>query len=114
MGWLRRAFIALSESARAQDLVLHHPWARRAARRFVAGETLAEAVAAVRELNRAGLHASLNYLGEKTTSAAEAEHAADMYVTILETIRREGLDCNLSVKLSQLGATMDEGAAEER
>lgn len=114
MGWLRRAFIALSESARARDLVLHHPWARRASRRFVAGETLAEAVAAVRELNRAGLHASLNYLGEKTTSAAEADRAAAMYATILETIRREGLDCNLSVKLSQLGVTMDEGAAAER
>jgi proline dehydrogenase len=105
---LRRAFIRLSESPRAQAFVLRNGVARRAARRFVAGETLAEAVAAVQGINRAGMHASLNYLGEKTTSRAEAEGAAGHYVEMLRAIPAERLDCNLSIKLSQLGLAMDE------
>lgn len=82
-------------------------------RRFVAGETLAEGVAAVREVNRLGMHASLNYLGEKTTTPAEAEEATRHYLEILETITRERLDCNLSIKLSQLGLATDARSAEE-
>lgn len=105
---LRRAFIRLSESPRAQAFVLRNGVARRAARRFVAGETLAEAVAAVQGINRAGMHASLNYLGEKTTSRDEAEGAAGHYVEMLRAIPAERLDCNLSIKLSQLGLAMDE------
>ncbi|MGH2452894.1 MAG: proline dehydrogenase family protein [bacterium] len=109
---LRGAFIRLSESPRAQAFVLRNGLARRAARRFVAGETLAEAVAATREVNAAGAHASLNYLGEKTTSRSEAEGAADRYVEILRAITAERLDCNLSIKLSQLGLALDGALAE--
>jgi proline dehydrogenase len=105
---LRRVFIRLSESPRAQAFVLRNGLARRAARRFVAGETLAEAVTAVRGINLAGMHASLNYLGEKTTSRAEAEGAAGHYVEMLRTITSKQLDCNLSIKLSQLGLVTDE------
>ncbi|MBI3976066.1 MAG: proline dehydrogenase family protein [Armatimonadetes bacterium] len=109
---LRGAFIRLSESPRAQAFVLRNGLARRAARRFVAGETLAEGIAAAREINRAGCHASLNYLGEKTTSRGEAEGAAERYVEILRTITGERLDCNLSIKLSQLGLAIAAGFAE--
>jgi len=110
---LRGAFIRLSESPRAQAFVLRNGLARRAARRFVAGETLAEAVAAVREITRGGrTRASLNYLGEKTTSRSEAEGAADRYVEILRAITAERLDCNLSIKLSQLGLALDGALAE--
>lgn len=105
---LRQVFIRLSESSRAQAFVLRNGVARRAARRFVAGETLAEAVAAVGGINRAGMAASLNYLGEKTSSRAEAEGAADHYVEMVRAIPAERLDCNLSIKLSQLGLAMDE------
>lgn len=109
---LREAFIRLSESPRAQAFVLRNGMARRAARRFVAGETLTEAVAATRQINAAGAHASLNYLGEKTTSRAEAEGAAGRYGEILRTITVERLDCNLSIKLSQLGLAIGESFAE--
>ncbi len=104
---LREIFIRLSESPRARAFVLRNGLARRAARRFVAGETLSEAVAAVREINRAGCRASLNYLGEKTASRDEAQGAADHYVEMLRAITAERLDCNLSIKLSQLGLAMD-------
>jgi len=109
---LRSVFVRLSENRRAQRFVLHNALARRASRRFVAGETLAEGVAAVRALNQAGMHASLNYLGEKTTSPAEAEQAVARYLEILAAITRERLDCNLSIKLSQLGVASDPALAE--
>ncbi len=109
---LREIFIRLSESPRARAFVLRNGLARRAARRFVAGETLAEAVAAVGEINRAGCRASLNYLGEKTASRDEAQGAADHYVEMLRAITAERLDCNLSIKLSQLGLAIDAGFAE--
>jgi len=112
MNILRAFFIYLSQHRGMQRLVLRNPVARRASRRFVAGETLAEGVAAVQALNRLGIHASLNYLGEKTTSPAEAEEAAGRYLEILGAITRERLDCNLSIKLSQLGLAADAALAE--
>lgn len=112
MSTLRRFFIYLSQHRGMQRFVLRNPVTRRASRRFVAGETLAEGVAAVRALNRLGIHASLNYLGEKTTSPAEAEEAAGRYLEVLGAITREHLDCNLSVKLSQLGLAGDAALAE--
>ena len=82
MSALRRFFIYLSENRGAQRFVLHNRVTRRMSRRFVAGESLADGVAVVRELNRQGLHASLNYLGEKTTSPREAEEATRHYLEI--------------------------------
>lgn len=112
MAVLRGLFIALSESPRAQQFVLRNRLARRASRRFVAGETLAEALAAVAEVNRLGIHASLNYLGEKTTSPGEAASARGKYIEMLEAIHAERADCNLSIKLSQLGMAIAESLAE--
>lgn len=112
MNTLRAFFIYLSQHRGMQRFVLHNRVTRRASRRFVAGETLAEGVAAVRALNRLGIHASLNYLGEKTTTPVEAEEAAGRYLEVLGTITRERLDCNLSIKLSQLGLAGDAALAE--
>ncbi len=100
---LRRALVYLSERPGLQRMVLSTAVARRAAARFVAGDTLQEAVPAVRALNRRGMHASLNYLGEKATTIDDALAAARAYTTMLQTIQAAGLDCNLSVKLTQLG-----------
>ncbi|MDR5695386.1 MAG: proline dehydrogenase family protein [Armatimonadota bacterium] len=110
--FLRRFFIALSVNARVQSFVLQNGLARRASRRFIAGESLEDGVEAVRSINRLGIHASLNYLGEKTTNVELAESAAAMYIRILEAIHTHKLDCNLSVKLSQLGLAIDESLAE--
>ena len=77
--------------------------ARRFASRFVAGETIDDAVGAVRALNARKISASLDLLGESVTNAAEARATADHYVTLLDRIATEGLDSNVSVKLTAMG-----------
>jgi len=108
---LRRLLLHLSERPRARDLLLHTPGARRAVARFVAGETLEAAVRVARDLNARRMAATLDFLGEKTTSAAEAEAAALEYETILGRIARERLDANASLKLTQFGLDVDPALA---
>lgn len=108
---LRRALLALSENRRARELVLRNPLARRAARRFVAGETLDDALAAADRLATAGFLTSLNLLGERTVSGADAEAAAVGYEEILERLRDRTMDCYVAVKLTQLGLDVSEDLA---
>jgi proline dehydrogenase len=110
-GIARRALIGLSENARAREFALRHPMARRVSRRFVAGESLDEALAAVDALCRAGFLTSLNHLGELTASPVEAGAAAEAYVEILERLRGRGVDCYVSVKLTQLGLDISDAMA---
>jgi proline dehydrogenase len=105
---LRQSLLYLSGSRAAQRLVTGVPIARHMAERFVAGDTVDEAVAAARELNRADLSVSLDFLGESVASRDEAEAATDMAVHILERIATEGIDANLSIKPTQLGLDIDE------
>jgi proline dehydrogenase len=72
-------------------------------RRFVAGETMTEALQAVRELNSRGICASLDLLGEGVADDAEARRAADSYIELLNSIAASGVDSNISIKLTQLG-----------
>ncbi len=105
---IRATLIALSQNARAKRFVLSNRLARRAARRFVAGEELDDAIAAARASNDAGLKVSLDFLGENVTTREDAERAREMYQGVFERIAREKLDANVSVKLTQLG--LDFGA----
>lgn len=73
------------------------------ARRFIAGESLAEALDATRALDREGSRASLNRLGENVHSEAEARTARDTYIEMLRKLAECGLDGNISIKLTQLG-----------
>jgi proline dehydrogenase len=73
------------------------------ARRFIAGETLAEALDATRKLNREGSRVSLNRLGENVHGEAEARAARDTYIEMLRKLAEGGLDGNISIKLTQLG-----------
>lgn len=73
------------------------------ARRFVAGETLDEALAAARKCNDAGMMASLDYLGENVSTTTDAQRARDAYLEIFERIAKEKLQANVSCKLTQLG-----------
>jgi proline dehydrogenase len=106
---LRRVLFHLSESPRARAFVLRHPLARRASRRFVAGETLDEALAAIDGLGRAGYDAILNHLGERITDPREADLATSDYLEAVLRLRdRRGPgDCYVSVKLTQLGLDFD-------
>lgn len=106
---LRQAFLLLSRNRLARRLTRELPFARDAARRFVAGETIEDAVRAVRALNRRGLLATVDYLGEAVRSEAEARAAADVYIRVLDRIAIEMLDANISLKLTQMGQDIDDG-----
>lgn len=82
--------------------------ARGFANRFVAGETLDTAVAAVRKLNASGMTVSLDLLGESVHNEAEARAAGKEYLQILDRIHSEKLDANVSVKLTAMGMDISE------
>ena len=100
---LRATLLKLSESPRFAKWVTTNGTTRRMARRFVAGETLDEAIEAARACNNAGMMVSLDYLGENCATTADAQRARDAYLEIFERIHRENLHANVSCKLTQLG-----------
>lgn len=77
--------------------------AQRLATRFVAGESLADALAVGRRLNAEGIAVTLDHLGESVTSLAEAAEARDVYLRLLPAIRDAGILGNVSLKLTQFG-----------
>jgi proline dehydrogenase len=81
------------------------------ARRFVAGETAAEAIETARHLEAQGLLHTLDFLGEGVTSAAEADAATSEYIRIVDAIVKAGIGRNLSLKLTQLGLDVDRAHA---
>jgi proline dehydrogenase len=81
------------------------------ARRFIAGETIEEAVDCVKELPAKGLKLTLDYLGESVSSAAAASAAAADYVKIINAIVASGIERNISLKLTQLGLDVDKATA---
>jgi proline dehydrogenase len=84
---------------------------RALATRFVAGETLDHAVDVTKAINARGATVSLDHLGEHVTSMVDAVMARDDYLACLDRIEVEGLQANISVKLTQLGLGMDDGLA---
>jgi proline dehydrogenase len=81
------------------------------ARRFVAGERVDDAIEAVRRLNADGLSASLDFLGEDVSRESEAAHNAAVYCETIRRIIAEGLDANVSVKLTAIGQSIAEDMA---
>ena len=110
---LRTTLLYLSEQKQINAFVRRNALARRGASRFVAGETLDEAAAAVRVLNAKKISASLDLLGESVTNAAEARAAASAIVGIFDRIATDKLDCNVSVKLTQLGFDLGDDLVRE-
>ncbi|HEY6209321.1 MAG TPA: proline dehydrogenase family protein [Gemmatimonadales bacterium] len=105
---IRTGLLWLSEQPRIFRFVRSNGLARRFASRFVAGETVEDAVGASRRLNAAGVSASLDLLGEAVRSRAEARAARDTYLETLERIPAVGADANVSLKLTQMGLDIDE------
>lgn len=81
--------------------------------RFVAGDDIADAIAAVQRLNADGIEATLDNLGEDTFDRAHAVAAANENLLILRRIAETGVRANLSLKLTQLGLAFDEGLCRE-
>jgi proline dehydrogenase len=99
---LRGTLLYLSEQSSLKRM-FGGPLARPLVRRFVAGESLSEAIENVQKLNAAGVTATLDYLGESVNTAEEASFAATQYIGILHAIERAGAQCNASLKLTQMG-----------
>ncbi len=85
-------------------------FARPLSSRFIAGMSLAEALEAVRSVNRQGLTVSLDHLGEDITSLSEAEGFREMYVHALREIEATKIQGNVSLKLTQFGLDLSESA----
>jgi proline dehydrogenase len=100
---LRSSLLYLSRQQRIFDFVKNVGFARQMASRFVAGETIATALAAVEQLNAKGITASLDLLGESVSSEAEARDTGRQYLEILDRIEQKKLQANVSVKLTALG-----------
>src|SRR5258708_596695 len=107
MSLSKSALLYLSRKEGLRDVASRISFFQKVTRRFVAGETLEEALPAIRELNAKGNTASFDHLGESITNASEADAEVQEYNNILETISREGLRSNASVKLTQLGLDID-------
>ncbi len=107
---LRRAILAAAHSPRIQRLVRRYGM-RFGAARFVAGESLDEAVVTLRRLNERGLRTNTTLLGEDVADAESAERVVDQYKEVLQRIAAEGLQTNVSLKLTHLGLLIDEELA---
>jgi proline dehydrogenase len=113
MSPLGRMVLVITSRPQVRRLFTERSLGRRLAMRFVAGESLDEAVAVSRRLNRREMSVSLDHLGEHVTDPDMAVRARKDYVACLERIGAEQLDANVSIKLSQLGLGLDPRLAEE-
>jgi proline dehydrogenase len=105
---LRSALLYLSSQQQIFKFVRHNRLAKSFANRFVAGETLDSALAAVAKLNARGITASLDLLGESVHNEAEARAAGQAYITMLDRIHERKVDANVSVKLTAMGLDISE------
>ncbi len=102
-------FFALSRSAALKRLASRYGMATpdSFARRFIAGETVEEAIEAARAVQARGLMLTLDYLGESVRTTQEADAATREYVHLVDVIVASGIERNLSLKLTQLGVDID-------
>ena len=111
---LRAVLIKASDSPSLKRHLTLNPVAKRVVSRFVAGDTLDEAAAAVRVLNDRGAAVALDFLGENTTSPHLAAEATRSYIAALDRIEQAQLDANVSVKLTAMGLDLDPDLAAEQ
>jgi proline dehydrogenase len=110
---LRATFISLSESKSIRSAAEKTWIGQRVSRRFVAGTTVEEALAATQAMNQLGLGVSVDNLGENVTNADEARHSAQLYHQLLDRMSEQGLNANVSLKLTHMGLDVDEAMAYE-
>ena len=105
---MRQGLLWLSEQQKVFNFVRRNRIARKLASRFVAGETIEEAVEAARQLSTQGITPSLDLLGESVTVEAEAVAAQKQYLGMLDRMAGQGVEVNVSVKLTQMGLDISE------
>jgi proline dehydrogenase len=100
---VRSFFLFLSRRRHLRRWMETSPLAKRLATRFVAGETLDQALSVGRKLNSEGITVTLDHLGESVSTLAEAAEARDVYLHTLSAIHDSGIEGNVSLKLTQFG-----------
>jgi proline dehydrogenase len=103
----------LSQAQWARNIVQGWGFAKRTAARFVAGETLVEAVAVVKKLLERGICTTLDHLGENVTSQEGARQAAEEIIHIINHLSEHEICSGVSIKLSQIGLVVDPSLCEE-
>jgi proline dehydrogenase len=110
---LRSLLIYLSKAAWARSLVTRWKFAWRAASRFVAGEKLEDAIRTIQALNARGINATLDHLGEHTTTPDESRLAVGAILSAIDAIQEAGVRANVSIKLTQIGLQLGEELCAE-
>lgn len=110
---MRAFFLLLSRLKWLRSWIETSAVARRAASRFVAGDTLDDALTAARRINAEGIALTLDHLGENVTSLAEAETSRDVCLRTLDAIAQNHIDGNISIKLTQFGMDISAQACRE-
>jgi len=103
----RSALIYLSRQERLKEFATHFKLFKKLTTRFIAGENINEAIAAIRDLNARGCSASFDHLNESVTSPAETEAEVREYLDVLARIDESGIDSHVSIKLTQFGLEID-------
>jgi proline dehydrogenase len=107
---LRQGLLRMSQSGQMRDLIERAPVSRDVVRRFVAGESTADAVRAAAELDLTGRSCTIDYLGEDTVELEQAQAARDAYLSLLSALGEAGLaqggKAEVSLKLSALGQAL--------
>ena len=109
----RSILLYLSKNQGFKNFLSRFDSFHKVTRRFVAGEELPDGIDAVRELNRKGITASFDHLGESIKSEEETRGEVASYIRILDKIKEEGLNSNISVKLTQLGLEISQDLCYE-
>ncbi|NTU63158.1 MAG: proline dehydrogenase, partial [Chloroflexi bacterium] len=100
---MRSIMLWLSRNKTVRGWITGQAIARRAARRFVVGDTIEEAIAGIRELNAQGITATLDHLGENVETANDATRSTEDYLKALDAIAASGVHSHISIKLTALG-----------
>ena len=103
----RSALIYLSRLEGLKDFATRFSFFKKLTTRFIAGENIDEAVAAIKDVNARGCTATFDHLNESVTSPAETEAEVREYQDVLARIDESGIDSNVSIKLTQFGLEID-------
>lgn len=110
---LRAILIGLSHSEKLRSFTIKNSFARKTAKRFVAGESLKEGLEVAKKLNKLGISTTMDFLGENTKTKEEAINCSKEIIKIIESIEKEKIVSNVSIKLTQLGLDLGEEFCED-
>ena len=113
MGLMRGILLWASQSQRLRETLPRYHFMRNAVKRFMPGDEAQDALNAAEDLRRKGFSTVFTFLGENVLTAAEAEKVAKHYCDLLDQAQSSGLDCHISVKLTQLGHDLTPSTSDE-